>query len=63
MKENAAARVSGSTTKTAEYIYSHLQDLTQMARQEDLAMLIYLLEMAQIEALEISKQIKTGGRR
>ena len=44
--------------KTADYIYAHLQDLTRMARQEDLVMLVYLLEMAQIEAMEISKQIR-----
>ena len=49
---------SDSAVKTADYIYAHLQDLTNMARQEDLSMLVYLLEMAQIEAMEISKQIR-----
>ncbi len=47
-----------SPTKTADYIYAHLQDLTHLARQNELDMLVYLLEMAQIEAMEISKQIR-----
>lgn len=44
--------------KTADYICSHLQELTEMARQEELALLVYLLEMAMIEAMEIAKQVR-----
>nr|WP_321456739.1 hypothetical protein [uncultured Cohaesibacter sp.] len=58
MKEEAQILEMGSPTKTAEYIYAHLQDLTRLARQSEMEMLVYLLEMAQIEALEISKQIR-----
>ncbi|WP_162916537.1 hypothetical protein [Cohaesibacter haloalkalitolerans] len=58
MREEAQVLEIGSPTKTAEYIYAHLQDLTRMARQNDLAMLVYLLEMAQIEAMEVAKQIR-----
>lgn len=63
MRESAAVEARGSTIKTADYIYAHLQELTRMARQEDLAMLVYLLEMAQIEAMELSKQIAPKVRR
>jgi DNA-binding sugar fermentation-stimulating protein len=58
VREEAQVLEIGSPTKTAEYIYAHLQDLTRMARQNDLAMLVYLLEMAQIEAMEVAKQIR-----
>lgn len=44
--------------KTADYIYSHLQELTEMARQEELSLLVYLLEMAMIEAMETAKQVR-----
>ena len=54
------AKEDAQGMKTADYIYTHLQELTRMARQEELSMLVYLLEMAQIEAMEISKQIRTG---
>ena len=51
---------SGGTgkIKTADYIYSHLQELTEMARQEELSLLVYLLEMAMIEAMETAKQVR-----
>ena len=63
MRERAEAKkIEGSATKTADYIYAHLQNLTRMARQEDLTMLVYLLEMAQIEAMDIAKQIRPTGR-
>lgn len=55
MKEDAQLLESGSPVKTAAYIYAHLQDLTRLARRDELAMLVYLLEMAQIEAMEVSK--------
>lgn len=58
MKEDAQLLESGSPVKTADYIYANLQDLTRLARRDELAMLVYLLEMAQIEAMEISKQIR-----
>ena len=58
MKEDAQMLERGTPLKTADYIYAHLQDLTRLARQDDLAMLVYLLEMAQIEAMEVSKQIR-----
>ncbi|SNY93906.1 hypothetical protein SAMN04515647_4226 [Cohaesibacter sp. ES.047] len=60
MRDSATEASRGSSAKTADYIYAHLQDLTQMARQSELAMLVYLLEMAQIEAMEVSKQIRPG---
>ncbi|PLW77312.1 hypothetical protein [Cohaesibacter celericrescens] len=63
MPQKAKADVSGSETKTADYVYAHLKELTQMARQENLTMLVYLLEMAQIEAMELSQQIRPAGRR
>ncbi|WP_319529041.1 hypothetical protein [uncultured Cohaesibacter sp.] len=63
MRDSALEAAGGSPTKTADYIYTHLQDLTDMARKSELAMLVYLLEMAQIEAMEISRQIRTGAIR
>ncbi|WP_316861649.1 hypothetical protein [uncultured Cohaesibacter sp.] len=58
MKEELNMLDDTSPTKTADYIYAHLQDLTRLARQNDMAMLVYLLEMAQIEAMEIASQIR-----
>ena len=61
--QKAEAKISGTGTKTADYIYAHLKDLTRMARQDELTMLVYLLEMAQIEAMELSQQIRPITRR
>ena len=60
-KLSVSGRLAGKAmgkVKTSEYIYAHLQELTGMARQEDLAMLVYLLEMAMIEAMETAKEIR-----
>lgn len=46
--------------KTADYISEHLRELTRLARSEDLTMLTYLLEMAQLEAIEVAESIRVG---
>lgn len=49
-----------ASMKTADYISEHLRELTRLARSEDLTMLTYLLEMAQLEAIEVAESIRVG---
>ena len=60
MHPKAEADRNGSTTNAADYIHAHLAELIRLARQEDLLMLVYLLEMAQIEAMEVANEIRPG---
>lgn len=57
---NAPRKTSSSSMKTADYISEHLGELTHLARSEKLTMLTYLLEMAQLEAMEVSESIRLG---
>ena len=54
----AYKKTTPASIKTADYISEHLGELTQLARKENLTMLTYLLEMAQLEAMELSESIR-----
>ena len=49
---------TNSTIKTADYISEHLKELTSLARSEQLDRLVYFLEMAQLEAMDIGQQVR-----
>ena len=58
---NVPMSVLGEETsheKVADYICAHLAELTALARKQNLPMLVYMLEMAMIEAMDSSDQIR-----
>lgn len=45
-------------TTTADYIATHLREISGLARKENMTLLVYLLDMAQEEAMNIADQIR-----
>jgi hypothetical protein len=50
----------GDASGTARYIASVTEELARLAKGQDLEALAYILEMAQLEASQISRQNGSG---
>lgn len=58
MKDKTVTQSAASSVETADYIAAHLKELTNLARSSKMDQLVYFMEMAQIEAGDLAKQIK-----